>query len=450
MRSPAVYIETFGCQMNVYDTQLVRSILKGGGYGFADSPETADIVLLNTCAIRENAHNKVYGYLGELKHLKHEKGLVIGVLGCMAQNLKKDLLAPNSLIDILAGPDSYRSLPELLQHAGEGRKELATDRSEYETYSDITPDPVLGVTAWIAVMRGCDNFCTFCVVPYTRGRERSRPLNNVLAEAEALAASGCKQITLLGQNVNSYRDSNHDFADLLLAIGNVRGIERVRFMSPHPKDFPEKLLDAVAGHPRISKHIHLPLQAASDRVLDLMGRTYTRREYCALVSRIRALWPDMVLTTDIIVGFCSETEAEYQETFDHLKDIDYHSAYVFKYSERKNTIAARKLKDDVPEAVKSERATRLVELQRAISLKKNRAMIGTTMEVLIEGDSKRSSERWMGRTDGSIVTVFPKRGQAGFPSSEKLPVPFSSLKPGDLAKVRITDATVTTLYGQSV
>ena len=285
-------------------------------------------------------------------------------------------------------------------------------------------------------MRGCDNFCTFCVVPYTRGRERSRPLNNVLAEVEALAASGCKQITLLGQNVNSYRDGNHDFADLLLAVGNVRGIERVRFMSPHPKDFPEKLLAAVAGHPRISKHIHLPLQAASDRILELMGRTYTRREYCALVSRIRTLWPDMVLTTDIIVGFCSETKAEYQETFDHLKDIDYHSAYVFKYSERKNTIAARKLKDDVPEAVKSERATRLVELQRAISLKKNRAMIGTTIEVLIEGESKRSSERWMGRTDGSIVTVFPKTDP--------------NLKPGSLAQVLINDATVTTLYGESI
>jgi tRNA-2-methylthio-N6-dimethylallyladenosine synthase len=435
MRSPAVYIETFGCQMNEYDTQLVRSILKSSGYGFADSPETADIVLLNTCAIRENAHNKVYGHIGRLKHLKHEKGLVIGVLGCMAQNLKKDLLTPNSLIDVLAGPDSYRSLPELLQRAGEGRKELPADRSEYETYSDITPDPVPGVTAWIAVMRGCDNFCTFCVVPYTRGRERSRPLSDVLAETEALAASGCRQITLLGQNVNSYRDGNHDFADLLLAVANVGGIERVRFMSPHPKDFPEKLLDAVAGHPRISKHIHLPLQAGSDRLLELMGRSYTRKEYCALVSRIRALWPDMVLTTDIIVGFCSETEADYQETCDLLNDIDYQSAYVFKYSERKNTIAARKLKDDVPEAVKSERAARLIELQRAVSLKKNRAMIGQTIEVLIEGESKRSSERWMGRTDGSIVTVFPKTDP--------------HLKPGGLAQVLINDATVTTLYGES-
>src|SRR6266496_1371962 len=345
MRTPLVFIETFGCQMNEYDTELVRSILKGRGYGFTDSADTADVVLLNTCAIRENAHNKVYGHLGALKLLKEEKGLVIGVLGCMAQNLKKDLLDGHSPIDVLVGPDSYRSLPDLLEKATAGRKGMAVDLSEYETYADITPDRVEGVTAWLAVMRGCDNFCTFCVVPYTRGRERSRPLHNVLAEAEALAASGCKQITLLGQNVNSYRDGNHDFADLLLAVGNVRGIERVRFMSPHPKDFPEKLLAAVAGHPRISKHIHLPLQAASDRILELMGRTYTRREYCALVSRIRTLWPDMVLTTDIIVGFCSETEAEYQETFDHLKDIDYHSAYVFKYSERKNTIAARKLQD---------------------------------------------------------------------------------------------------------
>ena len=450
MRSPAVYIETFGCQMNEYDTQLVRSILKSSGYGFADSPETADIVLLNTCAIRENAHNKVYGHIGRLKHLKHEKGLVIGVLGCMAQNLKKDLLTPNSLIDVLAGPDSYRSLPELLQHAGEGRKELAADRSEYETYSDITPDPVPGVTAWIAVMRGCDNFCTFCVVPYTRGRERSRPLHDVLVEAEALAASGCRQITLLGQNVNSYRDGNHDFADLpargrecgrnragTLYVPASQGLSRKNCWMRSP---------AIPGSRNTSTCRCRPLAIGS---WELMGRSYTRKEYCALVSRIRALRPDMVLTTDIIVGFCSETEADYQETCDLLKDIDYHSAYVFKYSERKNTIAARKLEDDVPEGVKSERAARLIELQRAVSLKKNRAMIGKTMEVLIEGESKRSSERWMGRTDGSIVAVFPKRGQAGFPSSEKLPVPFSSLKPGDLAKVRITDATVTTLYGES-
>jgi tRNA-2-methylthio-N6-dimethylallyladenosine synthase len=436
MRSPAVYIETFGCQMNEYDTELVRSILRSNGYGFTESCETADIVLLNTCAIRENAHNKVYGHLGGLKHLKKEKGLIIGVLGCMAQNLKKELLAGESLIDVLAGPDSYRALPSLLQHAAAGQKRMAVDLSEYETYSDIVPDRSPGVTAWIAVMRGCDNFCTFCVVPYTRGRERSRALENVRQEAEELAASGVKQITVLGQNVNSYHDGAHDFADLLLAVAEVPGIERVRFTSPHPKDFPPKLLEAVAGHPRICKHIHLPLQAGSDRILKLMARTYTRAEYLGLVNRIRELCPGIALSTDVIAGFCSETEDEFRETYDVVQATEYDSAYIFKYSERKHTIAARQFADDVPEATKAERVGCLVELQREISLKKNRAMIGKSVDVLIEGDGKRSSEQWMGRTDGNIVTIFPKTAKP--------------LKPGSLVSIRIADATVTTLYAETV
>ena len=435
MRAPAVYIETFGCQMNEYDTELVRSILKAHGYSFTDSPQTADIVLLNTCAIRENAHNKVYGHLGALKPIKQEKGLLIGVLGCMAQNLKKELLAEDSVIDILAGPDSYRSLPALLERAAAGRKGLTVDLSEYETYSDITPDRVSGVTAWIAVMRGCDNFCTFCVVPYTRGRERSREFGSIIREAEALAASGYKQVTLLGQNVNSYRDGAHDFADLLVAVADVPGIERVRFTSPHPKDFPQKLLEAVAGHPRICKHIHLPLQSGNDRILQLMARSYTQTEYRAHVDRIRRLCPVITLTTDIIAGFCSETEAEFQDTYELMQELEYHAAYTFKYSERKNTIAARKFADDVPEETKADRVGRLVDLQRAVSLKKNRELIGQTVQVLVEGESKRSSEQWMGRTDGNLVTIFPKAG-----------VP---LKPGSLVPVRITDATVTTLYGRS-
>ena len=452
-----VFIETFGCQMNEYDTQLVRSILKNRGYTFTDSAAAADIVLLNTCAIRENAHNKVYGHLGMLKGLKKERGLVIGVLGCMAQNLKKELLGDDSLIDVLAGPDSYRSLPALLDQAAAGRKGLAVDLSEYETYADIVPDRIEGVTAWVAVMRGCDNFCTFCVVPYTRGRERSRECENVVREVEAVAAGGCKQVTLLGQNVNSYRDGAHDFADLLLAVAAVPGIERVRFTSPHPKDFPDKLLEAVAGHPRICKHIHLPLQAGHDRILELMGRTYTRAEYLALVDRIRRVCPDIVLTTDIIAGFCSESEGEFGDTYDLVRQVEFHSAFIFKYSERKHTIAARKFADDVPDAVKSDRVTRLVELQRAISLKKNRALLGKTVELLVEGEGKRSSDQWMGRTDGNLVTVFPKRGQAGFLSSEKLPAsvlpadPVSpAIKPGSLTAVRITDATATTLYAETV
>lgn len=436
MRAPHVFIETFGCQMNEYDTELVRSILTDNGYRFTDSADQADVVLLNTCAIRENAHNKVYGHLGALKSLKQDKGLVIGVLGCMAQNLKQDLLDDQSLIDVLAGPDSYRALPELLEQAAAGRKGLAVDLSEYETYSDITPTRVEGVTAWIAVMRGCDNFCAFCVVPYTRGRERSRDFAGVVREAEALAASGCAQITLLGQNVNSYRDGAHDFADLLRAVAEVRGIERVRFISPHPKDFPEKLLEVVAGHPKICKHIHLPLQAGNDRILRLMDRTYTRAEYLALVDRIRSRCPEIVLTTDIIAGFCSETDAECRDTETLMRQVDYHAAYVFQYSERKHTIAARKYPDDVPADVKAARVTQLIELQRGISLKKNREMIGQTLVVLVEGEGKRSREQWMGRTDGNIVTVFPKTGH--------------SLTPGSRAPVRITDATVTTLYGESL
>ncbi|TLY36783.1 MAG: tRNA (N6-isopentenyl adenosine(37)-C2)-methylthiotransferase MiaB [Nitrospirae bacterium] len=434
MRAPCVYIETFGCQMNEYDTELVRSILKNRGYGFTDTADAADVVLLNTCAIRENAHNKVYGHLGALKHLKEDKGVVIGVLGCMAQNLKTDLMGKDSLIDVLAGPDSYRALPDLLEQAAAGKKALAVDLSEYETYVDIAPDRVAGVAAWVAVMRGCDNFCTFCVVPYTRGRERSRTLPDVVREIEAAAESGCKQVTLLGQNVNSYHDGTSDFADLLCAAASVSGIERVRFTSPHPKDFPEKLLDAVAEHPKICKHIHLPAQAGNDRILAMMNRTYTCTEYRKLVEQILTRCPQIVLTTDIIAGFCSEADDEYKETYRLLEDIRFASAYVFKYSERKHTIAARKFADDVSEQVKSERVTQLIELQRGISLAYNLGMIGEVMEILVEGEGKRA-DQWMGRTDGNIVTVFPKT--------------HGTLKPGSLISVRIVDATVTTLYGES-
>ena len=435
MRAPCVYIETFGCQMNEYDTELVRSILKNRGYGFTDTADAADVVLLNTCAIRENAHNKVYGHLGALKHLKEDKGVVIGVLGCMAQNLKTDLMGKDSLIDVLAGPDSYRALPDLLEQAAAGKKALAVDLSEYETYVDIAPDRVAGVAAWVAVMRGCDNFCTFCVVPYTRGRERSRTLPDVVREIEAAAESGCKQVTLLGQNVNSYHDGTSDFADLLCAAASVSGIERVRFTSPHPKDFPEKLLDAVAEHPKICKHIHLPAQAGNDRVLAMMNRTYTSAEYRKLVEQILTRCPQIVLTTDIIAGFCSETDDEYKETYRLLEDIRFAAAYVFKYSERKHTIAARKFADDVSEQVKSERVTQLIELQRGISLAYNLGMIGEVMEILVEGEGKRA-DQWMGRTDGNIVTVFPKAQE--------------TLNPGSLISVRIVDATITTLYGESV
>ncbi len=434
-----VHIETFGCQMNEYDSELVRSLLQGRGFSFTDDRERADVVLMNTCAIRENAHSKVYGHLADLKPIKRARNLVVGVLGCMAQNLKEELAEKAPVVDVLVGPDSYRRLPDLIlsaiqaQEEGLSRKGFAVDLSEYETYEGVLPDAPVGMNAWLAVMRGCDNFCTFCVVPYTRGRERSRDPEGILREAEGLVARGCKQITLLGQNVNSYRHDGWDFAKLMAAVAEVPGIERVRFTSPHPKDFPPALLDAVAGHPKICKHIHLPVQSGNDRILGLMDRTYSRKEYLSLVEEIRRRHSGIALTTDIICGFCSETDEEFQDTYRLVQDVGFHAAFVFRYSERKNTIAARKYPDDVPEPVKSERVSRLVDLTKSLSLAKNRELIGRTFEVLVEGDSKRSPDQWMGRTDNFITVVWDK-GPAG-------------IRPGMLVPITIQRASVTTLFG---
>ena len=435
-----VHIETFGCQMNEYDTELVRSLLQGEGFTFTNNKECADVVLMNTCAIRENAHNKVYGHLADLKALKRRRNLIVGVLGCMAQNLKHDLMESESIVDVLVGPDAYRRLPHLISQAissqeqGYSQKLLAVDLSEYETYQDILPERAEGVNAWIAVMRGCDNFCTFCVVPYTRGRERSRDPHGIIRETEQAVAQGLKQVTLLGQNVNSYRCEDWDFARLITAVANVPGIERVRFTSPHPKDFPSALLDAVADHPKICKHIHLPLQSGNDRILKMMNRTYNTREYLALVDTIRRRRLDIVLTTDIICGFCTETEEEFLDTYRIVQEVGFHAAFTFKYSERKNTIAERKYPDDVPEPIKSDRVSRLVDLQKRISLQKNRDAIGRTFHVLVEGDSKKSSTQWMGRTDGNITVVWPKDG--------------APTRPGKLLPIRILQASATTLSGE--
>ncbi|WP_447980711.1 tRNA (N6-isopentenyl adenosine(37)-C2)-methylthiotransferase MiaB [Candidatus Nitrospira bockiana] len=425
--------------MNEYDTELVRALLKADGFAFTDDREQADVVLMNTCAIRENAHNKVYGHLAELKSLKRRRNLVVGVLGCMAQNLKQELMDTVSVVDVLAGPDAYRRLPLLLRQAiigheqGTAKKGAAVDLSEYETYADLLPAREPGVNGWIAVMRGCDNFCTFCVVPYTRGRERSRDPEGIIREAEQLAACGYKQVTLLGQNVNSYRHGGWDFARLITRVADVPGIARVRFTSPHPKDFPPALLDAIAGHPRVCKQLHLPLQAGNDRILQLMNRTYTSADYLRLVEAVRRRCPDIVLSTDLICGFSSETADEFQDTYRMVQDVGYHAAFVFKYSERKHTIAERKYPDDVPDAVKAARVSRLVDLQKRISLEKNRAVIGRTFTVLVEGDAKRSSAQWMGRTDGGITVVWEKSARP--------------VAPGDLVSVTITDASATTLFG---
>lgn len=435
---PRVHLETFGCQMNEYDSEIVRTLLKREGYVFTDDRERADVILMNTCAIRENAHTKVFTHLSDLKAIKKTRRLVVGVLGCMAQNLKEELTRKEPLVDVLAGPDAYRQLPMLIDNAirsqeeGRSAKELAVDLSEYETYQDVAPERNNGVNAWIAVMRGCDNFCSFCVVPYTRGRERSRDPQGVLEETRNIAAQGFKQVTLLGQNVNSYQSGEWDFARLITAVADVPRIERVRFTSPHPKDFPPALLEAVAFHPKICKHIHLPVQSGNDRILDMMNRTYTRREYLQLVEKIRSMAPHIVLTTDIIAGFCSETDKDFEDTYRLLEEVRYHSAFIFLYSERTNTIAARKFPDDVPQDVKSQRVTALAELQRRISTERNREFLGTTLPVLVEGDAKKSSSQGMGKSDGNITVIWDKNGRQTLP--------------GTIISASIYDASASTLY----
>ncbi len=437
---PHVHIETFGCQMNESDSELVRSMLKREGFVFTEDRELADVVLVNTCAIRENAHNKIYAHLSELKTLKRQRPLVVGVLGCMAQNLKSALAEKEPLVDVLAGPDAYRQLPMLLttaleaQEQGLAQKGFALDLSEYETYEGIMPDRDSGVNAWITVMRGCDNFCSFCVVPYTRGRERSRDPESILLEARDASARGFKQVTLLGQNVNSYRYGDWDFAGLIHAVADTPGIERVRFTSPHPKDFPTSLIEVIATHPKVCKHIHLPLQAGSDRILELMGRTYTGVEYLALVDHIRRTIPDVILTTDIICGFSSESNDDFQATRWIVEQVRFDSSYIFKYSERKHTIAARKYTDDVPDRVKGMRVAQLVEIQRRITLERNRRYIGQALEILVEGDATRSSTQGMGKTDGNITVVWDK--STGDPSR------------GTLSTKRIVNASAATLYGE--
>lgn len=435
-----VHIETFGCQMNESDSELVRSLLKQDGFAFTDDRERADVMLMNTCAIRENAHNKVYGHLGELHAIKKERPLVVGVLGCMAQSLKDELTKKVPLIDVLAGPDAYRQLPMLISNAlqaqeqGFSKKAFALDLSEYETYDGVMPDREGGTNAWITVMRGCDNFCSFCVVPYTRGRERSRDPQSILAEAQQAAALGYKQITLLGQNVNSYRSADWDFAKLILAVAETPGIERVRFTSPHPKDFPRPLLEAIAAHPKICKHIHLPLQSGCDRILDLMGRLYTTDDYRKLVDQIRQLIPNIVLTTDIICGFCSETDEEFNQTYKLVEEVRFHSAFVFAYSERKNTIAARKYPDDISNDIKSLRVQRLVDLQREIGAALNRDYIGQRVPILVERDATRSPDQWMGKTDGNLAVIWNKGAEP--------------LQPGLFTTRLITDATTAALFAE--
>ncbi len=435
-----VFIETYGCQMNVYDTEIVKSVLAESGYELTQTETDADIVLLNTCSVRENANNKVFSRINRIQSERNGKDKAqVGILGCMATNFRKQLLEnPKLPIDFIAGPDSYKRLPQLLADMdanGNDAKNWDVTLSEFETYSDVYPTQTEGVNAWIAVMRGCDNFCTFCVVPYTRGRERSRSPQNVVDEAKRLAEQGFRQITLLGQNVNSYKFEGNDFAYLLEKVSEVEGIERIRFTSPHPKDFPRPLLKVIAENPKLCKQIHLPLQAGNDRVLEMMNRTYTQKEYLDLVDEIRELYPQMALSTDIIVGFPTETDAEFAETLNVMEAVQYDSAFIFKYSERPQTIAKRKFPDDVPEPVKTERIVKLNDIQRRHSYQKNLAHIGQIHEVLIDQEfTKKSADEFQGRNDANKIVIFPK----------------GDFRRGQFVNVEITDATVNILRGKVV
>jgi tRNA-2-methylthio-N6-dimethylallyladenosine synthase len=435
------YIESYGCQMNFSDSEIVASILHEQGFGLTRDYLDADLILLNTCAIRDNAEQRVRKRLQELRIVKRRKpDAVIGMLGCMAERLKSKLLEEEQLVDIVCGPDAYRDLPKLVAVADEGQKGVNVLLSREETYSDIAPLRLdaNGVSAFISIMRGCDNMCSFCVVPFTRGRERSRNAYTILAEAENLFSQGYREVTLLGQNVDSYKWENPEtgelvnFAQLLIMVARVHPLLRVRFSTSHPKDITDEVLHAMAAHDNICNYIHLPVQSGSSRVLEMMNRTYDREWYLSRIDAIRRIVPDCGLSTDVIAGFCSETEAEHQETLSLMEQVKFDMSYMFFYSERPGTLAARKYADDVPEEVKKRRLSEIIALQLTHSAENYQRDIGKTFKVLVEKPSKRSSDDMCGRTDQNKMVVFPGQNS----------------KPGDYVFVTIHEATSATLIGQ--
>ena len=435
MNKNKVYIETYGCQMNLADTEIVLGILQNNGYGVTNHAEEADIILVNTCSIRENAEQRIYGRLGNFKTIKDQKpDLIVGVLGCMAERLRKDLVEKKRIVDVVVGPDEYRRLPELIDVAFNGDKGIGVKLSKTETYDDILPHREDGLQAWLSVMRGCDKFCTFCVVPFTRGRERSRSLESVVEEVKQLSERGFKEVTLLGQNVNSYKDNKNDFADLLAACAQVDRSMRIRFTTSHPQDLSDRLLYTIAEHPNICNYIHLPVQSGSNRILELMNRTYTIEHYLELISKARRIIPGVSFSTDIIAGFPTETFEDHIMTLDVMREASYDGAYMFKYSPREGT-KAFKLADDVSEETKAKRLQEIINLQQQISFELNQELIGKEEVVLIEGFSKKSDKFLSGRTDSNKVVIIPLE---------------LSIKPGNYIKVKINKATSATLFGEFI
>jgi len=416
--------------MNVADSEVVGGILDGHGYAFTADMAEADVVLVNTCAVRDNAEQRIYGRLGLYStYRRRNPGLLVGILGCMAERLRTGLLE-EELVDLVVGPDEYRRLPELIDRARRGDAGIAVRLSRVENYDDIVPLRTGGVAAWLSVMRGCDKFCSFCVVPFTRGRERSRPLASVVAEVRDLAARGFREVTLLGQNVNSYHDGTNDFAGLVRAVAGVDRSLRVRFTTSHPEDMSDRLIDAIACEPNACKYVHLPVQSGSDRILQIMNRTYSVDHYLRLVEKIRKAIPGVSLSTDIISGFPTETPEEHRMTVELIRTVRYDGAYTFKYSPRENT-KAWALKDDVPEEEKGARVWEITGLQHAIALELNNGMIGTTERILVEGPSRKSDHDFTGRTGTNKTVVFPHVDEL----------------PGDELDVRIERVNSATLFG---
>lgn len=436
-----LYIETYGCQMNVADSEVVAAVMQMAGYGMCQDEADADAIFMNTCSVRENAENKIYNRLDTL-HAEQKKGrkVILGVLGCMAERVKDDLIE-NHHAQLVAGPDSYLNLPDMIAQAEAGNKAIDIALSKTETYKDVVPKRVAlaKISGFVSIMRGCDNFCHYCIVPYTRGRERSRDVDSILNEVRNLQQQGYKEVTLLGQNVNSYRFVNEegqtiDFPQLLRLVAEAVPTMRIRFSTPHPKDMSDATLRVIAEVPNVCRHIHLPIQSGSDKVLKLMNRKYTVEWYLSRVKAIRELVPDCGLSTDIFVGYHGETEADHEESLRIMREVGYDSAFMFKYSERPGTYASKHLPDDVPEDVKIRRLNELIMVQNENSARANHAEVGNVREVLVEGPSKRSREQLCGRTEQNKMVVFDKGNH----------------HIGEYVKVRITGSTSATLFGEAV